>query len=86
MGLQQLILGLVLATMVFSVALELRLDDFRSMAQGPKAVVCGHLVGGRTGTGTGRNYAGPTRTLGAPGPDGDLNASAGSGMALPRPN
>jgi len=32
MGTQQLILGLVLATMVFSVALELRLDDFRRLA------------------------------------------------------
>jgi hypothetical protein len=68
------------------VALELRPDDFRRVAQGPKAVVCGQLGGGITGTGTGRNYAGPTRTLGAPGPDGDLNASAGSGMALPRQN
>ncbi len=38
---QQLILSLVLATMVFSVALELRLDDFRRVAQTPKAVVCG---------------------------------------------
>ena len=41
MGTQQLVLGLVLATMVFSVALELRLDDFRRVAQAPKAVVCG---------------------------------------------
>ena len=35
MGAQQLVLGLVLATMVFSVALELRLDDFRRVAQSP---------------------------------------------------
>ncbi len=38
---QQLILSLVLATMVFSVALELKLDDFKRVAQTPKAVVCG---------------------------------------------
>ncbi|MGE0332537.1 MAG: bile acid:sodium symporter family protein [Ramlibacter sp.] len=38
---QQLILSLVLATMVFSVALELKLDDFRRVAQTPRAVVCG---------------------------------------------
>ncbi len=38
---QQLILSLVLATMVFSVALELKLDDFRRVAQAPRAVVCG---------------------------------------------
>jgi bile acid:Na+ symporter, BASS family len=38
---QQLILSLVLATMVFSVALELRVDDFRRVAQTPRAVVCG---------------------------------------------
>ena len=37
----QLILSLVLATMVFSVALELRLADFARVAQNPKAVVCG---------------------------------------------
>jgi len=41
MSTQQLILSLVLATMVFSVALELRLDDFKRVAQTPKAVVCG---------------------------------------------
>ncbi len=41
MNAQQLILSLVLATMVFSVALELRLDDFRRVAQTPRAVVCG---------------------------------------------
>ena len=38
---QQLILSLVLATMVFSVALELRIDDFRRVAQTPRAVLCG---------------------------------------------
>jgi BASS family bile acid:Na+ symporter len=41
MGSQQWVLGLVLATMVFSVALELRLDDFKRVAQTPKAVICG---------------------------------------------
>ena len=38
---QQLILSLVLATMVFSVALELKLDDFKRVAQTPWAVLCG---------------------------------------------
>lgn len=38
---QQWILSLVLATMVFSVALELKVSDFRRVAQTPKAVVCG---------------------------------------------
>lgn len=38
---QQLVLSLVLATMVFSVALELKIDDFRRVAQTPRAVVCG---------------------------------------------
>jgi bile acid:Na+ symporter, BASS family len=41
MGTTQLILSLVLATMVFSVALELKIDDFRRVAQAPKAVVSG---------------------------------------------
>ena len=41
MSLQQILLSLVLATMVFSVALELRLEDFRRVAQTPKAVICG---------------------------------------------
>ena len=41
MSAQQAILSLVLATMVFSVALELRVDDFRRVAQQPRAVVCG---------------------------------------------
>ncbi len=38
---QQLILTLVLATMVFSVALELRIEDFRRVAKTPRAVICG---------------------------------------------
>ncbi len=38
---QQLVLSLVLATMVFSVALELKVDDFRRVSQSPRAVVCG---------------------------------------------
>ena len=38
---QQLILSLVLATMVFSVALELQLDDFLRVARSPKAVIVG---------------------------------------------
>jgi BASS family bile acid:Na+ symporter len=38
---QQLVLSAVLATMVFSVALELRLVDFTRVAQTPRAVVCG---------------------------------------------
>jgi len=38
---QQLILSLVLATMVFSVALELKVADFARVAQSPRAVVCG---------------------------------------------
>lgn len=41
MSAQQLILSLVLATMVFSVSLELRIEDFRRVAQSPRAVVCG---------------------------------------------
>jgi bile acid:Na+ symporter, BASS family len=41
MNTQQLILSLVLATMVFSVALELKVDDFRRVLLAPKAVVCG---------------------------------------------
>ena len=40
---QQLILSLVLATMVFAVALELRLADFRRVAEAPRAVACGLL-------------------------------------------
>ena len=38
---QQLVLSGVLALMVFSVALELKVADFRRVAQTPKAVVCG---------------------------------------------
>ncbi|WP_395702396.1 bile acid:sodium symporter family protein [Aquabacterium sp.] len=38
---QQLILSLVLATLVFSVALELKVDDFTRVAKLPRAVVCG---------------------------------------------
>jgi len=38
---QQLVLSLVLALMVFSVALELKIDDFRRVARTPRAVVCG---------------------------------------------
>jgi bile acid:Na+ symporter, BASS family len=41
MSTQQLVLSAVLATMVFSVALELRLADFTRVAQAPRAVVCG---------------------------------------------
>jgi bile acid:Na+ symporter, BASS family len=41
MGSTQLILSLVLATMVFSVALELKIGDFQRVAQAPKAVLCG---------------------------------------------
>ena len=41
MNTQQLVLSLVLATMVFSVALELRVADFTRVAQAPRAVVCG---------------------------------------------
>ena len=38
---QQIVLSVVLALMVFSVALELRVDDFRRVLQTPKAVLCG---------------------------------------------
>jgi BASS family bile acid:Na+ symporter len=38
---QQLVLSLVLATMVFSVALELQVEDFRRVARAPRAVVAG---------------------------------------------
>ena len=38
---QQLILSLVLATMVFAVALELRVADFKRVAETPRAVVAG---------------------------------------------
>ena len=41
MNTQQLVLSLVLATMVFSVALELKLTDFTRIAQTPRTVVAG---------------------------------------------
>jgi bile acid:Na+ symporter, BASS family len=41
MNTAQLILSAVLATMVFSVALELRVADFRRVADAPRAVLCG---------------------------------------------
>ena len=41
MNTQQLILTMVLATMVFSVALELKLEDFKRVAQSPRAVIAG---------------------------------------------
>lgn len=41
MSLQQLVLSLVLALLVFSVALELRVEDFRRVARMPHSVVCG---------------------------------------------
>ncbi len=40
---QQLVLSLVLATMVFSVALELKVDDFRRVAQAPRLVLIGQI-------------------------------------------
>ncbi len=41
MSAQQIALSLVLATMVFSVALELRVADFQRVAESPRAVVAG---------------------------------------------
>ncbi|CAN5663795.1 bile acid:sodium symporter family protein [soil metagenome] len=41
MTLAQLTLSLVLATMVFSVALDLRVADFTRVAHRPRAVICG---------------------------------------------
>ena len=41
MSAQQLILSLVLATMVFAVALELRVADFTRVARAPRAVIAG---------------------------------------------
>lgn len=38
---QQLVLSLVLATMVFAVALELRVADFQRVGEAPRAVICG---------------------------------------------
>jgi bile acid:Na+ symporter, BASS family len=40
---QQLVLSLVLATMVFSVALELRVADFKRVSESPRAVIAGLL-------------------------------------------
>ncbi len=40
---QQLVLSLVLATMVFAVALDLKLEDFRRVARMPRSVVAGEL-------------------------------------------
>ena len=37
----QWVLSLVLATMVFSVALELRLVDFKRVGEAPRAVIAG---------------------------------------------
>lgn len=37
MNASQIILSLVLATMVFSVALELRIEDFKRVAQAPQS-------------------------------------------------
>jgi bile acid:Na+ symporter, BASS family len=41
MNAQQIALSLVLATMVFSIALELKLEDFRRVAQTPRSVIAG---------------------------------------------
>ncbi len=41
MNAQQIALSLVLATMVFSIALELKLEDFKRVAQTPRAVIAG---------------------------------------------
>jgi bile acid:Na+ symporter, BASS family len=41
MNAQQIALALVLATMVFSIALELKIEDFKRVAQTPKAVIAG---------------------------------------------
>jgi bile acid:Na+ symporter, BASS family len=38
---QQIALALVLATMVFSIALELRIEDFKRVVKAPKAVIAG---------------------------------------------
>jgi len=40
---QQIVLSLVLALLVFSIALDLKIADFRRVAQAPRAVVCGLL-------------------------------------------
>ncbi len=41
---QQLILSAVLATMMFSIALDLRLSDFRDVAKHPWPIVCGLIA------------------------------------------
>lgn len=41
MSTQQLVLSVVLAAMVFSVALELRVEDFRRVLRMPRSVACG---------------------------------------------
>ena len=41
MNAQQIAHALVLATMVFSIALELKIEDFKRVAQTPKAVIAG---------------------------------------------
>src|SRR4051812_39018692 len=41
MSSQQLVLSLVLALLVFSVALELRVEDFQRVARMPHSVICG---------------------------------------------
>jgi BASS family bile acid:Na+ symporter len=43
MSAQQAVLSLVLATMVFSVALDLKLDDFKRVLRTPRAVLAGLL-------------------------------------------
>jgi BASS family bile acid:Na+ symporter len=40
---QQIALSLVLALLVFSIALDLRIEDFRRVARAPRAVACGLL-------------------------------------------
>lgn len=41
MNTTQIVLSLVLALMVFSVALELKVADFKRVAESPKSVICG---------------------------------------------
>lgn len=41
MSIQQFALGLVLAAMVFAVALNLRVDGFRRVAQSPRSILAG---------------------------------------------
>ena len=44
MPLQQLLLSLVLAAMMFSIALDLQLKDFRDVAKKPLPIVCGLIA------------------------------------------